>query len=91
MVQPSVVAAPPESAGQPQVRGFSDHKLVGISLAVVGGVLGTWALFWPVPTEVAGTGVLIYPNNAGILDVRSGGQVREIQVRVDERVRRGQC
>ena len=90
MIQPSPATAPPTAAGQSQGRGLSDHQLVGLSLAVVGGVLGSWALFWPVPTEVAGTGVLIYPDNAGILDARSGGQVRDIQVKVDERVRRGQ-
>jgi len=63
---------------------------VGLCLAAVAGALGCWALFWPVPTQVSGTGVLIYPDNAGILDARSGGQVREIQVKVGERVQRGQ-
>ena len=68
---------------------MSDHAEVGLCLATVGGALGCWALFWPVPTQVSGTGVLIYPDNAGILDARSGGQVREIQVKVGERVQRG--
>lgn len=40
-----------------------------------------WALFWPVPTEVEGMGVLIYPNNAGILNARASGQVREVFVK----------
>jgi HlyD family secretion protein len=69
---------------------LSDHAQVGVCLAAVSGVLGLWALFWPVPTEVSGTGVLIYPDNAGILDARAGGQVRDIQVAVGDRVRRGQ-
>jgi HlyD family secretion protein len=43
-----------------------------------------------VPTEVQGTGVLIHPQNAGILNARSGGQVREVLVRTGERVQRGQ-
>jgi HlyD family secretion protein len=55
----------------------------------VSGALVLWALFWPVPTEVNGSGVLIYPDNAGILNARAGGQVRELKVRVGERVRRG--
>jgi HlyD family secretion protein len=71
-------------------HGLSDHDQVGVSLAGVGGVLVLWALFWPVPTEVRGTGVLIYPDNAGILNARSGGQVREVSVKEGERVRRGQ-
>ena len=56
----------------------------------MGGLLLLWALFWPVPTEVSGQGVLIYPNNAGVLNARSGGQVRELSVRVGQSVRRGQ-
>ena len=94
MSQSPAPAAPPAgpsaAAGQPQGRGLSDHAQVGLCLAAVGGALGCWALFWPVPTQVSGTGVLIYPDNAGILDARSGGQVREIQVKVGERVQRGQ-
>jgi HlyD family secretion protein len=63
---------------------------VGLCLAAVTGALGAWALLWPVPTQVSGTGVLIYPDNAGILDARAGGQVRDIQVKVGDTVRRGQ-
>jgi HlyD family secretion protein len=93
MSQPAAptAAPPPEAAASPPARfALSDRNLVGISLAGVSGALVAWALFWPVPTEVAGTGVLIYPENAGILDARSGGQVRDIQVKVGEQVRRGQ-
>jgi HlyD family secretion protein len=55
----------------------------------VAGLLG-WALFCPIPTEVRGEGVLIYPENAGVLDARAAGQVRRLLVRAGEPVRRGQ-
>ena len=41
---------------------LSDHGQVGVCLAGVTGVLAFWAVFWPVPTEVKGHGVLIYPD-----------------------------
>ena len=63
---------------------------MGLCLEAVTGALGAWALLWPIPTQVSGTGVLIYPDNAGILDARAGGQVRDIQVKVGDTVRRGQ-
>ena len=69
---------------------LSDHGQVGVCLSGVSGALLLWALFWPVPTEVSGSGVLLYPDNAGILNARSGGQVRELNVKVGERVQRGQ-
>lgn len=92
---PSAAPVPPAAAPatppvQRDLRSLSDHQQVGLCLAAIGGALGCWALFWPVPTQVSGTGVLIYPNNAGILNARSGGQVREIPVTVGEPVRRGQ-
>ena len=86
-------AVPPEASvpQRPQEwAGLSDHTQVGICLGGIGGALLLWALFWPVPTEVSGSGVLIYPDNAGILNARSGGQVRDVNVKVGERVRRGQ-
>lgn len=42
----------------------------------MGGAIVLWALFWPVPTEVMGKGVLIYPNNAGVLNARAGARSR---------------
>ena len=71
-------------------QGFSDHDQVGVCLAGVGGVLVLWALFWPVPTEVVGTGVLIYPDNAGLLNARAAGQVQDVAVKVGDRVHKGQ-
>lgn len=71
-------------------RDLSEHDQVGLCLlAMVGGVV-SWALFCPVPTEVRGEGVLIYPENAGVLDARAAGQVRRLRVRVGESVHRGQ-
>ena len=70
--------------------GLSDHNQVGVCLAGVGGVLALWAVFWPVPTEVSGQGVFLYPDNAGVLNARSGGQVLDVGVKVGEPVRKGQ-
>ena len=71
-------------------NGLSDHSQVGVCLAGVTGVLAFWALFWPVPTEVKGHGVLIYPNNAGLLNARAEGQVRQVHVQVGDQVQEGQ-
>ncbi|WP_216900233.1 NHLP bacteriocin system secretion protein [Synechococcus sp. CCY 9618] len=71
-------------------RGLGDRGQVAACLVAMGGALGLWVLFWPVPTEVMGQGVLLYPDNAGLLDARSGGQVRRLRVTVGDRVQRGQ-
>lgn len=71
-------------------QGLSDHGQVGVCLAGVSGAVVLWALFWPVPTEVVGNGVLIYPDNAGVLNARAGGQVQSLAVRVGDQVRQGQ-
>ena len=86
-------ALPPSSPlGRLQSRwqGLTDHQQVGVCLAAVGGVIAAWAVLWPVPTEVVGSGVLIYPDNAGVLNARAGGQVQNLSVRVGDSVRRGQ-
>lgn len=70
--------------------GLSDRGQVGACLVAMGGALGLWVLFWPVPTEVMGQGVLIYPDTAGLLDARAGGQVRRLRVAVGQAVRKGQ-
>ena len=90
MSQIPVSAVSTSAPGSSPPGPLSDHAQVGLCLAAVSAVLGLWAMVWPVPTEVSGTGVLIYPDNAGILDARAGGQVRDIQVAVGDRVRRGQ-
>ena len=71
-------------------NGLTDHQQVGACLGGVGALFGAWMLFWPVPTEVEGRGVLIYPDNAGILNARAGGQVLSIETKVGERVRKDQ-
>ncbi|MFO0017694.1 MAG: biotin/lipoyl-binding protein [Synechococcaceae cyanobacterium] len=71
-------------------HGLSDHSQVGLALlTIVVGLVG-WGLFWPIPTEVSGQGVLIYPDNAGLIDARAAGQVRRLMVKLGDRVRRGQ-
>ncbi|MCX5968131.1 MAG: NHLP bacteriocin system secretion protein [Cyanobacteria bacterium] len=95
MTQATPIAAEPRHRGpfqrfQARWLGLSNHSQVGISLAGLGGVLVLWALFWPVPTEVEGKGVLVFPENAGILNARSGGQVQDVFVKTGERVSRGQ-
>ena len=86
------VRSPSSSLGRLHLRwqGLTDHQQVGVCLAGVGGAIVAWALFWPVPTEVVGSGVLIYPDNAGVLNARAGGQVQSLSVRVGDRVRKGQ-
>ncbi|WP_115017855.1 NHLP bacteriocin system secretion protein [Synechococcus sp. UW140] len=69
---------------------LSDHQQVGVSLVGVAGLFCGWLLFWPVPTQVQGKGVLIYPDNAGILNARAGGQVLNVAVKIGDRVRKGE-
>ncbi|MCT0214280.1 NHLP bacteriocin system secretion protein [Synechococcus sp. CS-1324] len=71
-------------------KGLTPHQQVGCSLGAMAGALVLWACFWAVPTEVVGKGVLLLPDNAGLLDARAGGQVRRLHVAVGDRVRRGQ-
>ena len=71
-------------------RNLSDHQQVGVSLVGVAGLFCGWLLFWPVPTQVQGKGVLIYPDNAGILNARAGGQVLTVAVKIGDRVRKGE-
>lgn len=53
-------------------------------------MFSAWLLFWPVPTQFEGKGVLIYPDNAGVLNARSAGQVLDVDVRVGDRVKKQQ-
>jgi len=73
-----------------QLRSLGPRQQLGVVLALMGGAVGAWAAFWLVPTEVVGKGVLLLPENAGLLDARAAGQVRRLPIRVGERVKRGQ-
>ncbi len=73
-----------------RLRSLSPRQQLGGVLALMGGALGAWAVFWLVPTEVVGKGVLLLPDNAGLLDARAAGQVRRLPIRVGDRVQRGQ-
>ncbi len=73
-----------------RLRSLGPRQQLGVVLALMGGAVGAWAAFWLVPTEVVGKGVLLLPENAGLLDARAAGQVRRLPIRVGERVKRGQ-
>ena len=73
-----------------RLRPLGPRQQLGAALALMGGAVAAWAAFWLVPTEVVGKGVLLLPENAGLLDARAAGQVRRLPIRVGERVRRGQ-
>ena len=72
-------------------NGLSDHQQVGASLAGVGAIFGVWLLFWPVPTEVEGRGVLIYPGNAGILNARAAVEGRWVSIDSFAKLIRAPC
>jgi len=71
-------------------QGLGPRGQLGLVLAAMTAAVGGWALVWLVPTEVVGRGVLLLPDNAGLLDARAAGQVRRIAVGVGESVKRGQ-
>jgi HlyD family secretion protein len=73
-----------------RLRSLGPRQLLGSCLVLVSTALGGWAVFWLVPTEVVGKGVLLLPDNAGLLDARAAGQVRRLLIRVGDRVQRGQ-
>ncbi len=77
------------SSDSPQVNG-GGRRQVGWCLAAMTGAVGLWGAFWLVPTEVVGKGVLLQPDNAGLLDARAAGQVRQVHVAPGDTVRRGQ-
>ena len=59
------------------------------ALAGLWGLAGLWALFWPVPTEVVGRGVVIIPGGATVIDARAEGQILQLPVAPGQSVRRG--
>lgn len=62
---------------------------VRLSLIGLWSLTGLWALLWPVPTEVTGSGVMIVPGGATLIDSRAEGQIRQLNVSVGDAVRRG--
>ncbi|MCP9849021.1 NHLP bacteriocin system secretion protein [Cyanobium sp. Morenito 9A2] len=82
-MQATVPSDPPQAKG-------GGRRQVGWCLAAMAGAVGLWGAFWLVPTEVVGQGVLLQPDNAGLLDARAPGQVRRVHVASGDAVRRGQ-
>ena len=61
-----------------------------VALGTAWALTAGWFLFWPVPTEVIGRGVVIVPGGATVIDARAEGQILSLPVRVGQQVRRGQ-
>ena len=73
-----------ESIRAPAAPALGPRQQLGAALALMGGAMAAWAAFWLVPTEVVGTGVLLLPDNAGLLAARAAGQVRRLPIRVGD-------
>ena len=80
------------SAGVQRPDGLLRHpeQRVLVALGTAWALTAGWFLFWPVPTEVVGRGVVIVPGGATVIDARAEGQILELPVRVGEEVKRGQ-
>ena len=61
-----------------------------LALGTVGVLTAGWVLFWPVPTEVVGRGVMIVPGGSRVIDARAEGQILSIAVKVGQTVNKGQ-
>ena len=61
-----------------------------LALGTVGLLTAGWVLFWPVPTEVVGRGVMIVPGGSRVIDARAEGQILSIGVKVWQTVCKGQ-
>lgn len=68
----------------------TSERRVLVALGTAWGLTAGWFLFWPVPTEVIGRGVVIVPGGATVIDARAEGQILSLPVRVGQRVSRGQ-
>jgi HlyD family secretion protein len=66
------------------------YRPVAIALAGMTALTGAWVLFWPVPTEVVGRGVLIVPGDATLLDARASGQILDLSMVQGQMVQKGQ-
>ena len=61
-----------------------------LAQAGVGVLTASWLVFWPVPTEVVGRGVIIVPDGARVVDARAEGQILDIAAPVGAAVRKGE-
>ena len=61
-----------------------------LALGTLGVLTGGWVLFWPVPTEVVGRGVMIVPGGSRVIDARAEGQILSIAVKLGQTVSKGQ-
>jgi HlyD family secretion protein len=68
----------------------TSERRVLVALGTAWALAAGWFLFWPVPTEVIGRGVVIVPGGATVIDARAEGQILSLPVRVGQQVRRGQ-
>ena len=68
----------------------TSERRVLVALGTAWALTAGWFLFWPVPTEVIGRGVVIVPGAATVIDARAEGQILSLPVRVGQQVRRGQ-
>ena len=62
----------------PLVLDAPGHRPVALALGGMAALTAAWAMFWPVPTEVVGRGVLIVPGDAPLLEARARGQILEL-------------
>jgi HlyD family secretion protein len=53
---------------------------VRLSLITLWSLTGLWVLFWPVPTEVTGRGVMIVSGASTLIDSRAEGQIRRLNL-----------
>jgi len=83
---------PHRPAAEPNGAGPLQHpeQRVLVALGAAWALTAGWFLFWPVPTEVIGRGVVIVPGGATVIDSRAEGQILELPLRVGEEVKRGQ-
>jgi HlyD family secretion protein len=68
----------------------TSERRVLVALGTAWALTAGWFLFWPVPTEVVGRGVVIVPGGATVIDSRAEGQILSLPVREGQRVSRGQ-
>ncbi len=68
----------------------ASERRVLVALGTAWALTAGWFLFWPVPTEVVGRGVVIVPGGATVIDARAEGQILSLPVREGQRVSRGQ-